>query len=190
MANRYEHEPSSDAFGSHQMIAARCCNAEQVLDVGCWSGLMGPLLLAMGVRAVDGIEIDSVAAARAATQYRKVWQADIEVFDIPADCYYDRIICADGLLLVSIPNVAHWSLRVKLALGHWDYTDRGLLDRTHLHFFTLRSAKMEIEAAGYGVQDVAISPLVPFIRSRRVAAIVGRIWPTGFAYQFVIAARA
>jgi len=67
MADRYEHEPSNDGFGPHQMIPARCFSAKQVLDVGCWSSSMGRLLLALGVTAVDGIETDPLAGARAAS---------------------------------------------------------------------------------------------------------------------------
>jgi 2-polyprenyl-3-methyl-5-hydroxy-6-metoxy-1,4-benzoquinol methylase len=192
------------------MIVARCAGAARILDVGCWSGFLGRRLLALGATTVDGVEEDPSAAELAARDYREVWVADVETFDIPEGYCYDRIVCADvlehtanpqavlarlrpflapdGLLVVSVPNVAHWSLRMKLLLGRWEYTDRGLLDRTHVHFFTRKSAQCEIASAGYVVKEVAITPQLPLIRSPSLARRLARFWPDGFAFQFVITA--
>ena len=129
---------------------------------------------------------------REALQYNRVLRADVlEHTRNPCRVMtrLKRHLAPGGLLIISIPNVAHWSLRIKVLLGRWEYTDRGLLDRTHLHLFTLRSAKAELAAAGHRVRSVAISPMVHrFIRSRTITEGLGRLWPAGFAFKSVIAA--
>jgi 2-polyprenyl-3-methyl-5-hydroxy-6-metoxy-1,4-benzoquinol methylase len=61
-----------------------------------------------------------------------------------------------GALLVSLPNIANVSIRTALLFGHFRYTDRGILDRTHLSFYTLSSARQLLEGAGLRV--VAAEP--------------------------------
>ncbi len=106
-----------------------------------------------------------------------------------------------GRLLASIPNVANVTVRLALLSGRFPYSDRGLLDRTHLRFYTRRSARELLEACGYRVERIiptampielkwpalARSPLRPFARALALAA--ARLWPTLFGYQFVIEAR-
>lgn len=68
------------------------------------------------------------------------------------------VLKPQGLLIITTPNVAHWSLRLKLLRGHWDYEDYGLLDRTHLRFFTYFSFQKLIQSAGFKVIAVKIDP--------------------------------
>jgi hypothetical protein len=56
-----------------------------------------------------------------------------------------------GRVLVSVPNVAHARVRLDLARGRFDYRDYGVLDRTHLHFYTFSSAQELMRTAGYDV---------------------------------------
>lgn len=63
-----------------------------------------------------------------------------------------------GQLIITVPNVAHWRLRLKLLRGHWDYEDYGLLDRTHLRFFTYFSFQKLIRNAGFKIIVVKIDP--------------------------------
>jgi len=66
-----------------------------------------------------------------------------------------------GALLVSVPNVAHWSVRASLLAGRFDYAPRGIMDRTHLRFFTRRTFRALLEDAGLEVvaEDAAIAPV-------------------------------
>ncbi len=105
------------------------------------------------------------------------------------------------MLLVSIPNVANITVRLAVLAGRFPYSDRGLLDRTHLRFFTRRSALQLVEDCGFAVERVTATampvelawsllgrfPLRPAVRALTVAA--ARVWPTLFGYQFVIEAR-
>ncbi len=105
-----------------------------------------------------------------------------------------------GVLLVSLPNVANISVRAALLAGRFSYADRGILDRTHLRFFTRKSAGSLIAGAGFRIRDVegtgmpfelAVPALTrPPWRAPVLAFANGaaRIWPTLFGYQFILEA--
>ncbi len=105
-----------------------------------------------------------------------------------------------GVLLVSLPNVANVTVRLALLLGRFDYAPRGILDATHLRFFTRRTGRALLESAGYRVAwesatampvELALPalgrpPLAPLVRGS--ALLSAWIWPTLFGYQFVFEA--
>jgi 2-polyprenyl-3-methyl-5-hydroxy-6-metoxy-1,4-benzoquinol methylase len=107
-----------------------------------------------------------------------------------------------GTALISVPNVAHWSMRAALALGRFDYAERGILDRTHLRFFTARSLEQTIRAAGLTLErsDSAVVPLELLVPQalgesgpwRALAAgrlALARACPGLLAYQLLARAR-
>ncbi len=109
----------------------------------------------------------------------------------------------EGTLFVSLPNIANVSIRVGLLLGHFRYTDRGILDRTHLSFYTLASARHLLESAGFRVRSAEPTAMpyelaIPSLArapwnapTRAFSRLSARAWPTMFGYQFVFeAARA
>lgn len=135
---------------------------------------------------------------------------------------FDAVVCADvlehlpdpvpvlarvrswispgGRLFVSVPNVANVAVRLSLLAGRFEYADRGILDRTHLRFFTRRSARRLVEGAGFRIvrilptpipAELAFAPLRrPPLRgvSRGLFRLAARVWPTLFGYQFLIEA--
>jgi 2-polyprenyl-3-methyl-5-hydroxy-6-metoxy-1,4-benzoquinol methylase len=97
----------------------------------------------------------------------------------------------DGRLVLTTPNVANWAMRLGLLFGRWRYTDRGILDSTHLHLFTRRTLVDMLERAGYRILELDFTVPVPGIGAssvERAAHAVGRLRPPLFAYQFVVAA--
>lgn len=106
-----------------------------------------------------------------------------------------------GTLLVSLPNIANVSVRLSLLVGRFRYADRGILDRTHLSFYTRATARDLLEQSGFTVRsaaptampyELAIPSLArrPWNRpTRALARLSARVWPTLFGYQFVIEAR-
>lgn len=134
----------------------------KVLDIGCKDGIIGSQAKKKGCQVI-GVEIDKEMALKARKNYEQVIIKDIENKETLAhlDRDFDVILCADilehlicpketlinlknhlspeGRFLISIPNVAHWSIRSQLLFGQFEYTERGILDRTHLRFFTLQS---------------------------------------------------
>jgi hypothetical protein len=104
-------------------------------------------------------------------------------------------------VIVSVPNVAHLWVRLSLALGRWDYADRGILDRTHLRFFTKRSFAALLRDAGLSVEELVATPVpLPLVVPPRLhgplldavhalSAGAARAWKGGLAYQFVAVCR-
>ena len=151
--------------------------AKRILDVGCAGGRVGAGLKARLGAEVWGIECNAQAAAAAGRYLDRVVQAPVEqaLPRIPQG-HFDSIILADvlehlvdpaavlaglseklapnGELIVSLPNVGHWSVLQGLLEGSWEYQDAGILDRTHLKFFTRKSALSLFAAAGFSATSV------------------------------------
>jgi len=167
--NQAELSPSylrySGWTGSKYLIARLIPSSSSVLDIGCSSGVLGKKLLERGC-AVTGIEADQEAARIAEESYERVFVGDLQtMMDLPSNLplAFDILVFADvlehlhnpedvlrrflrylkpdGRVIASIPNVANWSNRLKLLLGRWQYRDCGILDRTHLKFYTHETAR-------------------------------------------------
>jgi 2-polyprenyl-3-methyl-5-hydroxy-6-metoxy-1,4-benzoquinol methylase len=147
-----------------------------VLEIGPASGYLSRRFVEAGC-AVTGIEVDETLARRAAWPAVQVIRgsvADEEVLQQVRDTF-DVIAMADvlehlrqpertlvrmrdflnpdGYIVVSLPNIANWKTRLGLFCGRFEYADAGILDRTHLRFFTKRSAEAMIREAGYEVLE-------------------------------------
>lgn len=205
---------------SHDTILAMMADRPkgQVLDLGCSGGLLGEKLRALGhhVVGVDAEEVPGVlekvdkfvfgnlesgVPLDAGSGYDTVILADvIEHVSNPTkllDSARD-VLKGDGELLISTPNFAHWYPRLRVASGLFDYDRRGILDATHLRFFTrrtllrlLRSRNLEILELSYtGLPfDVLSSGRKRSRWLRSVDKMLVRVRPTLFAYQFVVRAR-
>lgn len=186
-------------------ILARVPDAATVLDVGPWTGAHGRHLMQHAGVTIDGVEADAPAAAVAGADYREVVVGAIDDAGVQARLAdgggYDVILFLDvlehlrdphgvlsaardwlrpgGQVLCSLPNVAHWRVRLALARGRFDYADNGLMDRTHLRWFTRSSARELVSGAGYAVtwEDAAV-PQHPRIRVPQRL-----LRPELFAYQ-------
>jgi len=159
----YERTLDPDGHDSLAMLARLIAPRTAVLDVGCGPGVLGEYLAAEKQCVVDGIELNPDAAARARRFYHQVTEGDLETMDLEAigEQRYDCIVCADvlehvrdpaavarrllrtlrprGRMLLSIPNVSYSGLIAALIDGEFRYTHEGLLDNTHVRFFTRRS---------------------------------------------------
>jgi len=206
---------SADPYSAHRLVLARCAGARTVLDAGCSAGALARELAAAGV-VVDGIESDAGAAEVARSVCRRVLVGDLETMelDLPLGAY-DRVLLADviehlrepaaamarlrpllapaGRLVVSTPNIANWSMRLLHLAGRWDYRERGIMDATHVRFFTRRTLLSALEAAGYRVVELDVSCPLPVLRREpfnRAAHWLGLRWKNLLAYQFVAVAEA
>ena len=148
-----------------------------VLDLGCGAGAVGRRLLQEGkASSVVGVELFAAAAQEAARHYSAVHTGDIEEMTLPYAAHFDYVLCGDilehlkdpysivkkihgwlkddGRLVCSLPNVRHWKVLADLAFhGAWDYQDAGVMDRTHLRFFTRRSCFNMLRGAGFEVEQ-------------------------------------
>jgi len=195
-------------------------NNKRVLDVGCATGFLGEALAAQGC-TVTGVESDPQAALKARAHLDEVVEADLNATAI-ADLFpgreFDAIVFGDvlehlmdpdavlgsavkllaagGIVVMSIPNVAHGSLRLALLQGRWDYRETGLLDRTHRRFFTREAVARMVAEAGLhitGLWGTVLDPLgceVEIDDESLPGAIVEwvRRQPDALTYQFVVRA--
>ena len=105
----------------------------------------------------------------------------------------------DGYLFVSVPNIANITVRLGLLFGIFEYRERGILDNTHLRFYTLHTIRREIENAGFRIVGVSGSSVPlrlilgrapePLLRlGERMLTMLTRLWKALFAYQIIIVA--
>ena len=100
-------------------------------------------------------------------------------------------------VIISLPNVAHWYMRLTLLLGRFNYAERGLLDRTHLRFFTLKTASDLCRQNGIAIQETSATPTpLPLIHpafaeghalswAQTLNGRVTRWFKTWLGYQFI-----
>ena len=156
--------------------------SKKILDIGCAAGKMaGEIKQKLGAE-VWGIEPVSEAADQAKKHLDKVLNSSIEdaLNELPNQ-FFDTIIFADvlehledpysilkmilgklspkGQIIASIPNVRHWSVLKDLLEGRWDYQDAGILDRTHLRFFTRKSIGDMFDQSGYEIMAKSATTL-------------------------------
>lgn len=162
--------------------------SNRVLDVGCGVGNFGGYLKQhRRADAVIGIEIDQLAAAEARKNLDGVYCVDLnrveiaEIFSNEKKQTFDYIVCNDvlehlvdpwkvlkdltsylaegGKIIASIPNARHWSVWAPLVLhGAWKYQDAGIMDRTHLRFFTKKTMKELFNSAN--LSTAQMRPLI------------------------------
>jgi len=173
---RVHHEPRS----SHQQILRRVKQLGRfpLLDVGAAQGILGQLLQGSDIVA-DAVEPHLEWASACTPFYRKVFCSPIETADLPAG-EYKIVVCADVLehtadpvavlkrlrqaatsdavFLVSVPNIAHLSIRLMLLAGYFPKMQRGILDQTHLQFLTRTTAEQMLNKAGLKVQRISATP--------------------------------
>lgn len=94
------------------------------------------------------------------------------------------VLKPEGLLIITTSNVAHWRQRLNLLLGRFEYEDYGLLDRTHLRFFTYFSFQKLIQSAGFKVIAVKIDPA----GGVKYFNWLFKHWPNFYAHQICIKA--
>lgn len=165
-------------WGSLSSISRMVGGNKTVLDVGCASGYLGELLMEEE-NILYGIDGNEEAIKVAAQKYREVTWFDLNnsdpgrlsalfpgtTFDVIifADVLehlldpeavlrnFGRLLKPDGKIIISLPNVGLWRVRLNLLLGRFDYTDYGVLDRTHLHLYTFKTGKALVRNAGFQV---------------------------------------
>lgn len=198
-------------FARPELVALVPEEAKRVLDVGCAAGMMGAALKERGAVEVIGVEINPAVAREAANRLDRVIVGDVEAVTLPyPEGYFDAIVLGDvlehlrdpwallkrlrpyltenGRLIASIPNIAHISVLRDLIRGRWRYKDAGILDRTHLRFFTLESIQEMFTGAGYRISSLSrIESSLTEEEERLVAALRSSgLAPVGFAEEAAV----
>jgi 2-polyprenyl-3-methyl-5-hydroxy-6-metoxy-1,4-benzoquinol methylase len=220
------HYPLKESrYSSHDLFRRMAGRDQEILDVGCGEGHFAALIARAGNRVVGidclpeaaragemeqyiSADLDSgLAGARLALGQRRfdliMLQDVLEHLRSPEQMLEDckSFLCPHGRVAVSVPNVANITVRLSLLFGRFEYRPRGILDRTHLRFFTRQSARRLLEACGYEVikQTVTVMPLElvfgldpknpVMIGINRILALLTWLAPSLLGYQTVLVAR-
>lgn len=155
---------------------------DTVLDVGCSTGYYARLLTDDKGCTVDGIEIDFEDRKEAKKHLRNVFDVDLDSEIWPKKLTSNKynviflgdviehvkdassvlqklakILEEDGIIIISTPNIAHITTRLELMGGNFEYEKTGILDETHLKYFTLRSLRKIINDLGFSIVNIDYS---------------------------------
>jgi len=175
--NAYAHEPVNYYGESRPEIVEMIpASVRSLLDIGCARGGFGSLLKSTRDCYVTGLELNPSQSAEAEKVLDRVIQGDAlkAQIDKPVDCVtaldslehftdpesllnkiHQEFLTPGGYLVISIPNVGHWSIVEDLLAGRWDYVPIGLLCNTHFRFFTFSSIKELVQDCGFRVLEVS-----------------------------------
>jgi 2-polyprenyl-3-methyl-5-hydroxy-6-metoxy-1,4-benzoquinol methylase len=190
---------------------------KSVLDVGCSVGTLGQAIRERDGAEVTGIELDASMGQQARACLNTVHIGSVEdetLFEELGERSFDCIIFADllehlvdpwttldrfverlapgGVVVASLPNIRHYTtIRTLLFQGYWPYRDRGIHDRTHLRFFTLRNIRELFESSGLSIRrlDRNYRIIERPHRLNRLAPLLGLpLLRELFAFQYLVQA--
>ncbi len=204
MSSVYKNLVKLHGFSPAQKIIINLVKDGEILEVGSSSGYMTEEFTKRGC-TVDIIEVDKEAAKEAKEFSRRVFLGSIEDKELKQQVKskYDFIICADvlehlvdpektllflknklktqGFVLISIPNIAYWGMRVGLLRGHFDYQESGLLDKTHLRFYTYNTFLKLLKKLEFKIEKIYPAEVsVP---------LFVKLFPNLLIYHYVVKAK-
>ena len=213
------HEKFSDPFSSHSKIYKRLLleniKDKKILELGVGDSSLTKRMFEAGA-VIDVIEIDPRLLKEAGPYCRRSFSVDLEEIEKAgvSQQYYDIIVAADvlehlkdpelvlsklkkflkknGLLIVSLPNVANIYVRLNIFFGRFPYHTKGILDKSHLHFYTLTTAKNMLTKTGWSVSKIDITPLplgivFPFLLKMPFSIILGLMHGTTKLFKGLLA---
>lgn len=219
--SRYDYQFDPNGESTAAQVCRIAGRERRVLELGCAAGAMSAVLVSHYGCEVTGVENDAAAAEQARRFCQRVVLANLDQPDwheALAGMQFDTILAADvlehlrdpltclrqarkllaqeGQLVVSVPNIAHSGVLAALLTNDFPYRETGLLDRTHIHFFTALTLGQTLVQAGFSVasmQTVDTGPWHPeFKRYWDVLPATMRDWlaenPAGKAFQIIMLA--
>jgi len=206
----YEFKPFR--YSSHEKIISLVKPNSKVLDIGCASGYIASQLKKKNCE-VTGID-NSKEYLKEAKKHCK----EVQLLDISRETpkgTYDVIILGDvlehtpnpeeiliklkknlspaGTIIISVPNIVNIYARFKIMTGTFPQDDKGIFDRTHLRYFTIKSLKALIKNSNLKIRKLNFAPIplkLVFPRSPQIFSdmlfFITYLWPNLFAYQLII----
>jgi glycosyltransferase involved in cell wall biosynthesis len=221
----FVHYPIKQSkYASHYYVLQMVGANQEVLDLGCGQGHVA-LELAKNGNRVSGVDrvsplepspfeqyhsadlddgIRPVIEALGGKQFSRVLLLDVlehlrNPHTILQECH--QVLEPGGQLIVSVPNVANITVRLMLLFGRFNYTERGILDKTHIRFFTRKTARRLLEEQGYTIrtEKLTVMPLElvfgmdpenPLMRLlNRSLVLITRVLPSLLGYQIMFVAQ-
>lgn len=175
-----QYDFNSAKYGTHNLVAEELGESKTILDVGCNKGYLKRLAPTNFFYGIDNDRND-LETAKIKQGYVETFEMNLnEYANFKTDKKFDVIVFSDilehlvfpqkvleyftknylnqgGKVIVSLPNVANFSTRLDLLLGKFDYMESGILDRTHLHLYTLKTARELMKKCGLKVIEEKFS---------------------------------
>jgi glycosyltransferase involved in cell wall biosynthesis len=207
-------------YSSHFYAFRLIGKDQRVLEVGCGNGSFGAELARVGNRVTG---VDCAPDVPLSAGYQNVITADLEKgVGNQSESRFDRVLLLDtlehlrdprplleackqvlserGRIIVSLPNTVNFTVRLMVLFGHFRYSNRGILDWSHLRFFTRKTAAELLEGQGYRVTGrhytilplervVPLSPGNTILRAaNQLLRIATRLLPGLLSYEVVLVA--
>lgn len=181
-ADRKDSDASYYLIARQDLVDLIPPETKKVLEIGCAGGMTGKVLKERGFEEIVGVEILEEVARQGAEHYTTLIIGDVEKLRLPFEkAHFDCILYADvlehlvdpwkvlrehnallrpgGVVVCSVPNVRHYKVIKQLVFaGRWEYRKHGILDRTHLRFFTLHSIRKMLHESGFEVARIVKRP--------------------------------
>lgn len=212
---RYKYKFDPDPFNTHMLLINEVPVASKVLEIGSASGYMGDYLFQEKKCELWGVEpFCENLEKETEVKYNKFFKITVEELvnsKLAPLAYFDVIFIADvlehlvspeealtklkkylkedGIFVISLPNIAHYSIRWSLLRGRFDMQDAGILDRTHLKFYTKESAVKMFESLGFKI--IKVRPSGGYLErfgKRKLFKIGKKVlfaFPNLFSFQFI-----
>lgn len=196
-SSRYEYvipdyDQHPDVYNRNWVLLEWVGTHKRVLELGCSTGFFSKYLSQKRACSVVGVEVDPAAAAEAKKFCNQLLVCDLNspewIIGLPHQAF-DVILMGDVLehliepqavleqiqpllapnasIVISLPNIVYWKTRLKILFGRFEYESFGILDHTHLRFYTPKTARQMIEGAGYEIKrfhPVSGGPLGDYAR--------------------------
>ncbi len=201
-------------YGTHAALLELVRPGARLLDLGSAGGYLSELARDRKGAAVLAVDLDAEACAESRARGVETLEGDVAEMlageTLVSRGPFDQVLLADvlehlawpqaslervpallapgGEVIISVPNVAYLRARLRLLRGRWDYEPTGIFDRTHLRFFTRRTAREMVEGAGLRVaREIPVGP-ASYLAGRSAVAVT-RLRPEFLASQLVLVAR-
>jgi 2-polyprenyl-3-methyl-5-hydroxy-6-metoxy-1,4-benzoquinol methylase len=223
----FVHYPVKESKrSSHAYAESLVGTGHDVLDIGCGEGILAAALSKNGNRVTGADILPRAANESVLEQYFSVDLNEgiapmvealhgknfdrVLLLDVvehlvrpePLLRQIRRVLKPDGRLILSVPNIANLTIRMSLLFGRFDYTERGILDKTHVRFFTRKTIRRMLRENGYDIVEEretvmpvelffglpAVNPLMRF--ANEVLGGLTRVMPGVFGYQIMMVLKA
>lgn len=206
---------SLDTKNIDRLAVEQVPEGSRVLDIGCATGFMGEYLIKKKKCFVYGVEKRDPELQIANKKLTGAINIDVneeefvdKIFESFGNDKYDvimmtsviehlvnqtkflnkcrRLLKKNAIVVVSTPNVAHWTIRLSLLFGKFNYSEYGILDNTHLHLYTIDTFRKLFDGSGYSMRKLLIDPVGGGFP--KISGILAKWFPGLFAYQILAVA--